>query len=224
MGEAMSSAVPCLLVFVKAPQAGHVKTRLAQDVGPAAAARVYRALADRVIAETRPEGHEYGRLFFFAPAAALAEIRTWLTGETCVAQEGADLGARMAAAFGHAFAAGASRAVLIGSDAPDLSRVHVATALAALADHDLVLGPSTDGGYYLIGLQRPWPRLFEGMPWSTPAVLEQTLDRAREMRLYVHRLGVLSDIDTLSDLRREWPRMARWLPPEVVRDLADRWG
>jgi rSAM/selenodomain-associated transferase 1 len=213
---------PCLAVFVKAPRPGAVKTRLAADIGSDVAAELYRAMADRVMAATRPEAGEYDRLVFFTPPDAAPEIETWLRGETCLAQQGEGLGARMAAAFAHAFAGGASSVVLIGSDAPDVARAHVAGALRALASNDVVIGPSIDGGYALIALARPQPWLFDGMAWSTPAVLEQTLDRARRMKLRAQLLGPLADIDTLADLRREWAAIRSWLPSSLGHRVALR--
>lgn len=221
----MTAVLSRLLVFVKAPRPGEVKTRLGVVIGASAAARLYRALAERVLARTRPENGAYERVLVFAPPDAEDDVRSWLPGETCERQADGDLGVRMASAFDRAFAEGASRVILIGTDAPDLSREHVQAALAALAalaHQDLVLGPSTDGGYYLVGLRGPCPRLFEDVRWSTPSVLGETLTRARELGLRVHLLAPLSDIDTLADLRQEWVRIRRWLPETLAREL-ERW-
>ena len=167
-----------LLVFVKRPRAGEVKTRLGRDLGPEDAAELYRAMAEQVLAATAPAPGGYAREVWFAPAGAARDIAAWLPGETRRAQAGGDLGRRMDGAFASAFARGATRAVLIGTDAPALDRDRVERALDALRDHDLVLGPATDGGYYLIGLGASRPGLFRGVAWSTPAVLQATLERA----------------------------------------------
>jgi rSAM/selenodomain-associated transferase 1 len=206
-----------LLVFVKAPRSGMVKTRLAAAVGDETAAELYRAMADRVRRETA--GGPERRVFVFAPEAARPEVEAWLAGETCEPQAAGDLGARMAAAFERAFAGGARRVALIGTDVPDLSRVHVRAALDALEHHDVALGPAADGGYYLIALRRPCPELFHGVAWSTPAVREQTLARASAAGLRVAELAPLSDVDTIGDLRREWLRLRAWLPPALARRL-----
>jgi uncharacterized protein len=196
-----------LLVFLKAPRPGAVKTRLAAAVGPALAAAVYRALAEQVVRATAPAG-EYERVFLFDPPQAAGEIRAWLGDHRLHPQAAGDLGRRMAEAFAYAFALGAGRAAVVGTDAPGLSRALVCAALQGLADHDLVLGPALDGGYYLIALDRPRPELFEGIPWSTPRVLERTLERASELGLRVRLLEPQPDVDTLDDLRREWDRLA----------------
>jgi rSAM/selenodomain-associated transferase 1 len=195
-----------LLVFLKAPRPGQVKTRLAAEVGGEAAARLYRALAERVLAQTAPLADDaYRRVVFFAPADARDEVAAWLPGETLVAQEDSDLGQRMDAAFAAAFARGASRAVLVGSDVPRLSRAHVLEALAALESRPLVLGPATDGGYYLVGLRERRPELFRDIPWGTASVRTATLERAASLGLDVHLLEPLRDVDTAADLEAEGP-------------------
>lgn len=198
------AAADVLIVFVKAPRAGEVKTRLAAALGGPHARELYRLLAEEEIRRTRPAPGEYDRLFFFAPPDARAEVEGWLPGETCLPQEGADLGARMASAFDAAFARGARRAAIVGTDAPSVSRELVNEALLALADHDMVLGPARDGGYYLMALDRRRPLLFQGIPWSTPGVLAATVERAQVLGLRLSVLEPHSDIDTLEDLRREW--------------------
>ncbi len=213
-----------LLVFVKPPRAGLVKTRLARDLGADAAAALYRALAERVREQTAPRDGEYARVFFFAPAEERREIEAWLPGETCVAQKGADLGERMAAAFAWAFARGTRPVVLIGTDAPDLTRAHVTEALAALAQNDVVLAPAQDGGYSLIGLGRPCPELFSDMNWSTPSVLADTLTRAQALGLLVATREPVFDIDTIEDLRDYWGRVQPMLPRALAQELAAKLG
>ncbi len=196
-----------LIVFVKEPRPGHVKTRLARDLGPELAARVYRALAEAEIAATRPEGAEYERLFFHDPQGDVAALQAWLPGQTLVAQEGADLGQRMRRAFERCFGRGATRVAIVGTDVPWAGRAHVLAGLAALDAHDAAVGPTPDGGYYLLALRAPQPGLFEGVPWSTDAVLPTTRARARELSLSLAELEPLPDVDTLHDLRREWQRL-----------------
>jgi uncharacterized protein len=213
-----------LAVFLKAPRPGAVKTRLIPALGAAGAARLYRALAEAVVAGTRPAPGEYERLFFFAPAPARAEMESWFPGEAWIAQEGPDLGARMAAAFDEAFGRGAERAAIVGSDVPGLSRHDVGVALAALQDHDLVLGPARDGGYYLIGLGHRRPALFEGVAWGTGSVFATTMERAAALGLSVRVLEGRRDIDTVEDVRAEWARLRPLLDDELAEDLARRLG
>jgi len=194
-----------LLVFLKAPRPGQVKTRLAAEIGDEPAAAAYRQIAERVLLQTAPQEREYDRLVFFAPPDARAEVAAWFPGETLVAQQGEDLGSRMDAAFADAFARGATRVALIGTDVPRLGREHVLEALTALDECPVVLGPATDGGYYLIGLRERQPDLFRDVEWGSAEVCAATLARAEALRLAVHRLDPLRDVDTLADLEAEWP-------------------
>jgi len=196
-----------LIVFVKAPRPGAVKTRLVPALGPENAATFYRLLAEEEVRQTTPQRGEYDRLFFYAPAAARSELEAWLGSQAWFPQEGADLGARMAGAFETAFSRGARRAAVIGTDVPGVSREIVVEAFAALDDHDVILGPTHDGGYYLLALKQARRELFEGIAWSTPDVLPATLDKARGLHLSVYCLSRLMDIDTLEDVRAEWTRL-----------------
>jgi uncharacterized protein len=205
-----------LIVFVKSPRPGLVKTRLAAAVGAVHAAALYRAMAERVLRETA----SHRRVVFFDPPDSGADIGTWLPTETCRPQSTGDLGARMASAFQWAFDGGADRVVLIGTDVPALSGDDVSGAFDALTRHDLVLGPAFDGGYYLIGLRQPAPALFDGITWSTPAVLGQTLELAESLGLTTTPLAARGDVDTVDDLRREWTQMKEWLPSDLVEAVA----
>jgi rSAM/selenodomain-associated transferase 1 len=189
-----------LLVFLKAPRPGQVKSRLAAEIGDEEAARVYRGLAERVLAQTEPAGDEYARLVFFAPADARDEIARWLPSETLIAQRGEDLGRRMEAAFADAFARGAERVALVGTDVPRLSRALVIEALSALGSRPVALGPATDGGYYLVALRERRPELFRGIEWGSGSVLAATLERCAALALQVHLLPPLADVDRAGDL------------------------
>lgn len=190
---------------MKHPRPGEVKTRLATAIGPDAAAELYRALAERVLEATTPVAGDYERLVFFDPPESLPQMRDWLPGVRLLAQSGKDLGARMADAFARAFARGASRVAIVGTDAPGVSRTTVTEALTALDTADVVIGPADDGGYYLIALREPRPNLFAGIEWSTPGVRGQTLARAAAAGLSARELKQRRDVDTLEDLRAEWP-------------------
>ena len=125
----------------------------------------------------------------------------------------------MAHAIQSAFDAGARRVVVIGTDVPACGHEHVKTALRALDHHDVVLGPTHDGGYYLIALDRPRPALFQSIPWSTPSVLPATAERAGVLGLTVLILDPLRDVDTLEDVRAERARLDVLLPPGVAAAL-----
>jgi rSAM/selenodomain-associated transferase 1 len=196
-----------LIVFVKAPRPGAVKTRLTPALSAVDAAELYRVLAEEEIRNTAPRPGEYTRLFFFDPSSSPGAMSEWLPEETLVPQRGDDLGARMSAAFDEAFRGGARRAAVIGTDVPWVTRALVAEAFAALGEHDVVLGPTADGGYYLLATDRPRPELFRGIAWSTPSVLASTVDRAGALGLKVRRLRPLADIDTIDDLRSHWDEL-----------------
>jgi rSAM/selenodomain-associated transferase 1 len=196
-----------VVVFVKHPRPGEVKTRLVPALGAEGAAGLYRVLVEAALAATTPAAGEFERLVFFDPPAAADAMRAWLPGVRLRRQGGGDLGARMADAFERVFARGASRVAIVGSDVPGVDRRRVVEALEALDAADVVLGPAADGGYYLIALSRPRPELMEGVPWSTPAVLDATLARASTLGLKVHRQPVLRDLDTIEDLRAQGPRL-----------------
>ena len=208
-----------LLVFVKEPRPGAVKSRLAARIGAEAAAAVYRAIADEEIRRTAPRGDEYERRFLFDPPDSGPRIAEWLPGQIILPQGGGDLGERMARAFADAFASGARRAALVGTDVPALSYQDVRDALESLDEHDVALGPATDGGYYLIALKGPEPELFRGIRWSGGEVLTATLDRAARRGLSVRALRTIGDVDTIEDLAAEWERVRPLLGEEMRQEI-----
>ncbi len=186
-----------LIVLVKAPREGEVKTRLAATAGTRKACAVYRELVATVLQRNSALKTVELR---FTPDDAGAEIQPWLRpGWTAQPQGDGDLGARMGRAFEASFAAGFERVVIIGSDCPAAGSADVRAAWKELKTHDVVLGPALDGGYWLIGLRAVHPPLFEGISWSSEAVLGQTLQRARALGLRIQLLRILADIDTEED-------------------------
>jgi uncharacterized protein len=212
-----------LAVFVKEPRPGTVKSRLAAAVGPEAAAGVYRVLAEEVVRRTAPRSDEYDRVIVFDPPAAAAAIAEWLgvAADALRPQSAGDIGVRMEHAFDALFQDGARRVALIGTDVPALAFEDVRDALESLDDHDVAVGPATDGGYYLIALKRPAPELFRGIGWSGPHVLARTLDRAAERALSVRVLRTIGDVDTIEDLAAAWARI-RPLLGEGMREEMER--
>lgn len=193
-----------LVVLLKAPRPGLVKTRLAARLGVDEATRAYRCLVEGVLKNVSGLP---GVELRYAPDEAAAELSEWQRpGWTLAPQGDGDFGARLVRAFEENFAAGARRVVVIGADCPYVGMADLAAAFAALAAADVVLGPAVDGGYWLIGLHAPQPGLFRDIAWSTAAVLAQTERRATSASLTVARLRTLSDVDTEAD----W---LRWLEP-----------
>jgi rSAM/selenodomain-associated transferase 1 len=207
-----------LVVFVKRPAPGAVKTRLAATIGQEAAARLHQALAEHVLEATTPRAGEYERLVFFDPPEALADMRAWLPGVRLLPQSSGDLGDRMADAFARAFARGARRVAIVGTDTPDVSRETVLEALAALEASDVVIGPAEDGGYYLLALGTPRRELLSGIAWSTPSVCAETRARAVAAGLSVRLLRSLRDVDTFDDLRAAWARVGPALEKRTSLD------
>lgn len=201
-----------LAVFARPPVEGEVKTRLSPALPPALARDLYAAMLDDTLAAAAAARCDE-RFVFWAADPARAPVAL-PPGTSERRQAEGDLGARLAAAFGLLLDAPGHEAVIVGADCPDLRAGYLDQAFAALAAADLALGPAADGGYGLIGLRRPAPALFEGIAWSTPEVLEQTLARAAGAKLEVATLPALDDIDTPADL-------ARWIGARVL-DGTDR--
>jgi uncharacterized protein len=189
-----------LIVFVKAPRAGSVKTRLAKALGNNEACDAYKQLVAAVLSNVSGIKHTELR---FSPDDGRNEIAPWLREDWTAAPQGdGDLGARLSRAFEEAFARGVERVVIIGSDCPEVKSADIRTAWRELKNFDVVVGPAIDGGYWLIGLRAPQPELFREIAWSSDQVLGQTLQHAKSIGLRIQLLRILSDVDTEADWRR----------------------
>ncbi|HAV61316.1 MAG TPA: hypothetical protein DCY13_03015 [Verrucomicrobiales bacterium] len=186
-----------LIVFVKAPRPGLVKTRLAAGLGAEQAAAAYRQLVDHLCPALEESANVQLR---YDPADAFPEIKHWLRpGWTSEPQDQGGLGARLLGAFEGSAARGFGRTLIIGSDCPWIDGRDLHEAELVLERHDLVLGPAVDGGYWLIGLKQPHPGLFDGIEWSTERVLRQTVAAAERLGLSHELLRTLPDVDTEAD-------------------------
>jgi hypothetical protein len=189
--------------MAKAPRAGHVKTRLCPPLTPDEAAHLYRAfLRDKVEQVRGLRG--VSRVVAYAPAAARPCFEALAPDFALVPQREGNLGARLVELFRQLLARGTEGVLVIDSDTPTLPPEFLRRAVDAIGDprRDLVLGPSADGGYYLIGLRACRPELFEDMPWSTSEVLAETLARAGRLGLRVAMLPEWFDVDSGADLAR----------------------
>lgn len=194
-----------ILLFAKEPSPGRVKTRLAPELGRVEAARLYRAFLDDAVRTISRPGGSSPELWV-APPSSVPWFSECYPGVRVRPQRGRDLGERLRHAFGAAFDEGARRVLVVGSDHPTLPAALLRRGFRALTDADVVLGPSDDGGYYLVAIRAgAWPsagELFSHVPWSTDRVLEVTLRRGRERHLSCHLLPEWYDVDEPSDLRR----------------------
>ena len=198
-------AMRAILLFLKWPEPGRVKTRLAATLGAERAAEIYRLLVAEVVRRL-PDDAEL--VVMYDPTEKCVEIEAWLRGLCGVravrflAQAQGGLGVRLERAFAAAFALGFGKVAAIGSDCIGIAPEIFAEAWRALDAGGAAIGPSEDGGYYLLALRGECARLFDGIAWSTGEVFTQTMERAREAGLGVHVLPTLRDVDTEEDWRR----------------------
>jgi rSAM/selenodomain-associated transferase 1 len=218
-----------LVVVAKAPVAGQVKTRLHSELTPAEATALYRCfIQDRIT--------EIGQLKTIDLAISFtpADSKNYFTSFTAngfhlFAQRGKDLGQRLSNIFVDKLAAGYDAVSIIDSDTPDLPHSIVQQSFQILATDrtDAVFGPCDDGGYYLVGLRRPHPQLFQQIPWSTDRVLPQTLEMANTLGLQTKFLPPWNDLDTFQDLLdyyqqyRDKPLASPWPGKKTFRFLAN---
>jgi rSAM/selenodomain-associated transferase 1 len=170
-----------ILFFMKYPEPGEVKTRLAESIGSENAAQLYRSFILDLLAKLKSVKLPF-RICFY-PQQKRESLTGWLgDGYAYSHQRGADLGERMAAAFQDAFAEGHRRVILMGSDFPDLPQSFLEESLSALNTHDAVIGPAMDGGYYLIGFRNEtfFSEAFEGMDWGKEFVFRKTLSSLKD--------------------------------------------
>lgn len=187
-----------LMIFVKNPEKGKVKTRLAKSVGDLEALLVYKKLLYYTVQVA--SGVPVSRQIWYSSFIDYKDSIDQGVFEKRL-QEGDDLGARMKKAFARAFDEGFDRVLIIGSDCPGLTEEVILNAFNVLDSHQVVIGPSEDGGYYLLGMRKFIPDLFADVNWSTETVYEKTVETVKNLGLSYSTLPVLNDIDTAADLR-----------------------
>ena len=191
-----------LIIYTRYPVPGITKTRLIPELGPVRAAELHKQITERTVKTAlnalslkgiKPEIHYTG--------GNLKNMRSWLgSGFTFQEQCSGNIGCRMYGSFTQAFKNGSHHVVLIGTDIPDITPQHILKGFDCLKNHDVVLGPSTDGGYWLISLKEP-VNIFRNINWGTDEVLCQTIDAAKKKGLSVHLLSPNTDIDLPRDLK-----------------------
>ena len=196
---------PTILFFLKAPVAGLVKTRLARDLGNEEALSAYTKLVHHQV-KNLPEGWPVE--VHYTGTSDIQMLKEWLSLDAnYFSQWGDNLGERLAHAFESSFARGAAKAVAIGGDCPYLNQPVFKLLDTNLRENDVVIGPSSDGGYYLIGMRECCSELFDSIDWSTDKVLDQTIERMNLADIKYSLLPELEDVDDLP----AWERAKRVL-------------
>jgi rSAM/selenodomain-associated transferase 1 len=207
---------PILVIMAKEPQVGYTKTRLCPPLTLDQAAQLYQALLkdsivlascldgiDLAIAVTPPESIDYFK--------SISPPQTLLVPVDCI-----DIGDCLAQVLGNLLNLGYPAALAFNADGPSVPSAYIKAAVDLLSDYDVVLGPSEDGGYYLVGLKRLHQDIFMGISWSTPLVLNQTLIKIQELGLEVKLLPPWYDVDTAADLERLRSELAKLPPKDLV--------
>ncbi|GAA4438288.1 TIGR04282 family arsenosugar biosynthesis glycosyltransferase [Pontibacter saemangeumensis] len=186
-----------LLLFVRNPKLGKVKTRLASAVGPEMALEIYLRLLHHTLDVS--QALPVHKLVYYTDRVETNDLWPDDQYQKRVQPQG-DLGEKMEAAFAAAFAEGYSSVVIIGSDCLQLTPEIIWRAYIELTQHDVVIGPALDGGYYLLGMNKPHPELFRNKRWSTEHVFPDTLLDIQTLQLSYALLPRLSDVDYVEDL------------------------
>ena len=187
-----------LIIFVKNPEIGRVKTRLAKTIGDEQALSIYQKLL--LYTKEITKGLNADKSVYYSEHIDNNDLWDNMLFSKHL-QRGDDLGERMQNAFADAFAQGKERVIIIGSDCLELETYMIKEAFAVLENNDVVLGPAKDGGYYMIGMTAFLPTLFEDKNWSTDDLLMDTILDLKKMNAKYYLLKTLNDIDTIEDLK-----------------------
>lgn len=201
-----------LIIFAKNLIYGQVKTRLAATIGNNMAMAVYRNLLQHTASVTSYLPLE--KIVFYSNAVEEQDVWNIKLYKKQL-QVGDDLGARMQNAFAYAFGQGNREVAIIGTDCLDLTSALIMNAFARLRNYDVVIGPASDGGYYLLAIKQMNLQLFQNITWSTHEVLKQTLAICNQQNLSVYQLPELSDIDNENDLTEEQKQVLQIKSGEV---------
>jgi len=195
----MNKDKDALIVFVKNPLPGKVKTRLAQKIGVKNALSIYQKLLNHTLKTILPLTQDV--IIYYADEVIIDDM--W-AGHPFLKekQTGIDLGDKMNNAFKDCFSKGYKKICIIGSDNLEIITEIIEQAFHELNDTDIVIGPSTDGGYYLVGMKAQYSEIFKNKSWSTSRVLEETINDLDNQTISYSLLKTLSDIDTYKDLKK----------------------
>ncbi|MCB0752343.1 MAG: TIGR04282 family arsenosugar biosynthesis glycosyltransferase [Ignavibacteriae bacterium] len=202
MNSTITQTKNALIIFIKFPKLGKVKTRLASSTNDVFALEVYKLLAENIFKEA--EKLDSDIFVFYDGSADKQRVKNWVNKNFIYSpQNGKDLGEKMLNAFEQVKSKGFEKILIIGSDVPDISKDLITNSLNELNKTDVVISPSDDGGYSLLGLKEINSFLFQNIEWSTQKVLNQTIEAIKQNKLSLTKLKTLNDIDTKEELI-EW--------------------
>ena len=219
----MIESKDAIIVFTRYPERGKVKTRLAKSIGDEAAFQIQKILAKRTFKECLILNDKKFSLFVFYPEENNeAQVKNLVNGRfSFFTQDGNNLGKKMSNAFRKVFELGFEKAIIIGTDIPDMSKLILSNAFMELEKDDIVIGPSNDGGYYLLGMNKFIPGLFEDIEWSTNSVFEKTINKINHSNFNYSALEELIDLDLKEDLLK-WYEVNKYKhDDELVRFIKE---
>jgi rSAM/selenodomain-associated transferase 1 len=192
----------CLIIFTRYPEVGTTKTRMIPVMGAEKAASLQRKMTEHTIQTNTLLSDQFPvKIMIFYTGGNLSLIKNWLGNQYDYVNQGSgDLGERLKSAFETVFEQGKGKVVIIGTDCPDITPIILKQGFDALNNHDLVLGPAKDGGYYLIGIKCLISELFQGISWGTETVFAETIKIGTQLGLKTAFLPELTDIDRPEDL------------------------
>lgn len=204
-----------VILFIKYPEEGKVKTRLASTTNSKFAVNIYRAISENIFCELDKLDEDIDVLVFYSTIDNVEKITSWVGRQFHYkAQTGLDLGEKMSNAFESTFSQNFLSSIIIGSDVPDITSSIIMDAFNNLENNDVVISPSDDGGYSLLGLKNMHKELFQNIRWSSKHVLNETLKTINDMKLKLSLLESLNDIDTEEELNV-------WLSDSVNSNLKE---
>ena len=192
-----------ILLFVKYPKDGVVKTRLSKSIGASAAVSLYKCFVEDILLTL--QGLNAHTWVCYYPEDVEDDMAVWLgRNYFYVLQKGKNLGKRLQHCFNYSFEKGFERSIAVASDVPEISEGIIGDAFKILQNKDAVIGPSYDGGYYLVGFKKKSYRtdIFDDISWSTNLVFDETLEKIEAHNLQYSVLDKLNDMDTIDDIRK----------------------
>lgn len=193
----------CIIFFIKNPEKGKIKTRLAKDLNEEFVLDLYKCFVNDILSTLNNSKYDFK--IFYNPPESLSKIKEWLgVHYSFVQQKGKDLGLKMKNAFIDVFKSNYNKVIIIGSDMPNISNKIFINSFNNLDSNDAVIGPSFDGGYYLLGFNKETflEKIFYNIKWSSSIVFNSTIDIFKKNNYKVSILNLMNDIDTISDLKK----------------------